>query len=272
MFTMCQIQSAMRTTAGWKTLKVRNRCQTSLTITDDDDRPSNRIQVDALTDRVNVLEHLLMMANGGSAYQGEAPQPTFESASSEDNEHEMVFEDISYVNDMPLPTGQSDGIFEWSPDQKNTKPTARDIKRRKSVIESETLSNAVSPSSVCISESPELKDHLLDMYFQHFQILLKIVDEETFRAAANPQESLMLAMLAAGARFSNDPRLAGHYTTRNGESVFMRRSKALLESEVQHADITTVQALLILGELETSVGNEMSGCMYSGKLSSKGSG
>lgn len=72
-------------------------------------------------------------------------------------------------------------------------------------------------------------------------------------------------MLAAGARFSNDPTVKEQYTVRSGESIFARQSKALLETEVSRADIMTVQALLILGELETAAGNEMSGCMYSGK-------
>ncbi len=116
-------------------------------------------------------------------------------------------------------------------------------------------------------------DLLLDLYFTQFQTLLAIIDEPSFRRAgrATCRESLLLAMMAAGARFLDDTASSlAEYTTRAGESVLIRRSKALLESEVGRADIMTVQALLILGELETSAGNDMSGCMYSGESRSRG--
>lgn len=133
------------------------------------------------------------------------------------------------------------------------------------------LSSQDSPSSPPSSIPESLIDQLLDLYFQHYQTFLQIVDEKTFRASrASPgtlRESLLYAMMAAGARFSPNPALKYQFTTRSGESVFARRSKALLESEIRHADMMTVQALLILGELETSAGNEMSGCMYSGLVS-----
>ncbi|CAK7203590.1 Transcriptional activator of fatty acid utilization [Sporothrix eucalyptigena] len=125
----------------------------------------------------------------------------------------------------------------------------------------------VSPSTV----PDTLVDELLDLYFTQFQTMLKIVDQPTFqqaRTADTCRESLVLAMMAAGARFSTDSLLETQYRVRSsGETVFARRSKQLLESEVGHADIATVQALLILGELETSAGNDMSGCMYSGLVS-----
>lgn len=153
------------------------------------------------------------------------------------------------------------------------------------------ISDAGSPaSSAPVPDT--LVNGLLDLYFTHFQTMLKIVDEAAFREAravacssngdsissaspssvASPplayRESLVLAMMAAGARFSKNPLLPAEYRVRSScETVFARRSKKLLGSEVGHADITTVQALLILGELETSAGNDMSGCMYSGLVS-----
>jgi hypothetical protein len=135
-------------------------------------------------------------------------------------------------------------------------------------------SNFPSPQSSqnCDDLPDAVVDYLLDKYFGQFQTLLKIVHEQTFReqkiARSGPayRESLLLAMLAAGARFCDDQSITKDYTHRNGETVFARRSKVLMESEVQNADLTTVQALVILGELETSAGNEMSGCMYAGML------
>ena len=118
-------------------------------------------------------------------------------------------------------------------------------------------------------------EHLLYMYFRKFQTILEIVDETAFRAgmAPDPQDvppvrdSLLLAMLAAGARFLDDPVLIKQCTAPSGECVFVPRAKALLEAEIVQADAMTVQTLLILGELETSAGNEMTGCMYSGLVS-----
>ncbi|CAK7215380.1 hypothetical protein SBRCBS47491_002466 [Sporothrix bragantina] len=130
-----------------------------------------------------------------------------------------------------------------------------------------------SPSSSAAAAPDTLVDSLLDLYFTQFQTMLKIVDQATFqreRGASTCRESLVLAMMAAGARFADLDLLGAEYrvhssgSSGSGETVFARRSKQLLESEVGQADLATVQALLILGELETAAGHDMSGCMYSG--------
>lgn len=301
-------------------------------------RPSNRVQVDALTERVKMLENLLSMskesAGPGSLNPPPLPLPTGEFftapepatgwayQSSEDNEADLSFpesvlyniDDSASLDDFDPGGPSNDGLFPWNldldaidrptatgepshstparPTTATVEGTACAVQQRKSGSKSRStpqlrkarlendslepllanLSGQDSPSSPPSSITESLVDQLLDLYFRHFQTFLQIVDEKTFRTsrAARPQspgalrESLLYAMMAAGARFFPNPALKYQFTTRSGDCLFARRSKALLESEIGHADMMTVQALLILGELETSAGNEMSGCMYSG--------
>ena len=116
-----------------------------------------------------------------------------------------------------------------------------------------------------------LQEHLLDMYFGNFQIILKIVPEQAFREqrriGCGPaySKSLCLALLGTGARFSPMKDSLKPFQLPEGNNVFMKRSKALLESEVRHATICTVQTLLILADLEAYRGRDLTGSMLSGK-------
>ena len=123
-----------------------------------------------------------------------------------------------------------------------------------------------------LSDIPlSLQEHLFDMYFSNFQVILQIVPEQAFREqwriGHGPaySKSLCLALLGAGARYSPMKDALNPYRLPEGNSKFKERSKALLESEIRHPTICTVQTLLILAEQEASGGNEMSGSMYSGK-------
>lgn len=116
-----------------------------------------------------------------------------------------------------------------------------------------------------------LQEHLLDMYFSNFQMALKIVPEQVFREQKRMGQgpayavSLCLAMLAYGAQYSPMKDAVKPFVLPDGNTVFMERAKALLESGLRNATITTVQVLLILGDLEASRGKELSGSMYSSK-------
>jgi hypothetical protein len=298
------------------------------------------MQVEALTERVNMLENLLSMSKGPAdrasptasqsrhVFHGHTPasssaplielgEPSTALACQSSEESDL---DWSHVGNLlfnfdeanTLDGSETDGvvstsILEWTPNggigkdtaAMNTsfscsvpveRPTLEEAeqavlvdeptkRRRASMVSSDTLENRVSSKSCPgspVSSIPEpLVKNLLDMYFRKFQTILEIVDEPAFRAgmALDPQgvppvrDSLLLAMLAAGARFLDDPVSIQQCTATSGECVFVARTKALLEPEIGRADAMTVQALLILGELETSAGNEMSGCMYSGLVS-----
>ncbi|KAB5528787.1 hypothetical protein GE09DRAFT_396062 [Coniochaeta sp. 2T2.1] len=285
-------------------------------------RPSSRVQVEALTDRVKMLESLLRMSNHATdspnlAYDGTSgPEGQLNCVAppSEESESEIPFPDgllglgghdkfFDETQDHNFYLSSAiQGQYQWDLDppaevvqagpgtttsaekQSESSGATRDsVNRRKSTAaydraDAVSVSTGASPpdsqpSCESVHTPDSVVDHLLNLYFHQFQSMLKIVDEDAFNAAKLAQsgpayrESLLLAMLAAGSRFSDDPVIRRRYFTRSGESVFVQRSKALLESEVRHADITTVQALVILGEMETSVGNDMSGCMYAALVS-----
>ncbi|KFH41156.1 hypothetical protein ACRE_081420 [Hapsidospora chrysogenum ATCC 11550] len=301
-------------------------------------RPSSRMQVEALTERVKMLENLLSMSKEPadqasptapqSLHVFHGPTPASTSAplaelgeastvlgcpSSEGSDLDWSLAEnllFSFDEGNTLHGSVTDGVVStsilvWTPNDGIGKDTAatdasfgfppppvemptpveteRAVlegepakRRRASVASPEPLGSCVSsrsrPGSPGSSIPESLVEHLLYMYFRKFQTILEIVDETAFRAgmAPDPQgvppvrDSLLLAMLAAGARFLDDPVLIKQCTSPSGECVFVPRAKALLEPEIGQADAMTVQALLILGELETSAGNEMTGCMYSG--------
>lgn len=298
------------------------------------------MQVEALAERVKMLENLLSMSKGPTDRASlTAPQslhvfhghtPASSSAplvelersstalacqSSEESDLDWSLAEnllFSFDEANTLDGSETDGvvstsILEWTPNGGTSKdtpsidasfalpapvdmPTPEETeqavlvgeptkRRRASMVSPDTPGNSVSSKSCPgspVSLIPEtLVEHLLDMYFRKFQTILEIVDEPAFHAGMAPdphrvppvRDSLFLSMLSAGARFLDDPVLIKQCAAPSGECVFVDRAKALLEREIGQADAMTVQALLILGELETSAGNEMSGCMYSGLVS-----
>ena len=127
----------------------------------------------------------------------------------------------------------------------------------------------MTPNAGLEDISLHLQDHLLDMYFRNYQVMLKLVPEAAFREQKRIGRgpaysvSLFLSILAGGVRYSNSPDALAKFLLPDGNTVFTERAKALLEKELRTPTITTVQSLLILAEIETARGKEMTGSMYS---------
>lgn len=111
-------------------------------------------------------------------------------------------------------------------------------------------------------------DYLLGLFFHRYQIMMTFVSQQVFMAqrdlkqGPSPRPSLMLAMLSAGLRYSNRQEVTGAYIGADGENLLATAAKKALESELDSTNISTVQTLLILGEVETSSDNQMTGYMY----------
>jgi hypothetical protein len=112
-------------------------------------------------------------------------------------------------------------------------------------------------------------DYLLGLYFHRYQLMLKFVSQNDFMAqkaaGRGPafRPSLMLAMMAAGLRYSTRKEVTEAFIRPDGENALAAAAKKALEPELRCSSITTVQSLLILAEVETSRGNEMTGYLYS---------
>jgi len=122
---------------------------------------------------------------------------------------------------------------------------------------------------------PPTYDHLMRCFWDFYNPWLQVVDESGFEAGRSTQDSrfystfLHLAMLAIGFRFADRERddmqrlMAGAR-----ESTFHRETKALVQMELERpGGIPSVQALLLLADLECGVGRDATGWMYAGRRS-----
>ncbi|ROT38301.1 hypothetical protein SODALDRAFT_185986 [Sodiomyces alkalinus F11] len=121
---------------------------------------------------------------------------------------------------------------------------------------------------------PPVVDYLLGLFFHKFQLMLKFISQREFMAGMDPTtgetpppRSLLLAVLAGALRYATRSEVITAYIRPDGENVLATAAKKAFESEVYSRDISTVQTLLILAEVEIDSGNEMSGFIYSSMAS-----
>lgn len=127
------------------------------------------------------------------------------------------------------------------------------------------------------SLDPETHDYLVDHFFQYYNSAIQIIDREAFEADRQSQypkfysHFLHVTILAMGYRSADMDRAdMRRITLRRRESALHREAKAMLDSELERpGGIPSVQALLLLGDLECGVGRDNTGWMYSGKRSTK---
>lgn len=149
--------------------------------------------------------------------------------------------------------------------------------------------------------SPPLVDYLLGLFFHRYQMMMKFVSQQDFmtlhQTGHNQQQqiksetdllydsvydspsrgsavhrkdcchkhrsALFLAMLAAGLRYSTRPDVTDRFLLPDGENRLATAARRAVETEVGRPTLATVQTVLILCEVETSLDNQMTGYMYS---------
>ncbi|KAK4236669.1 fungal-specific transcription factor domain-containing protein [Achaetomium macrosporum] len=119
---------------------------------------------------------------------------------------------------------------------------------------------------------PSTHDHLMRCFWDYYNPWQQVVDEAAFEAGRTAQDPrfysllLHLAMLAIGYRFADwDREDVKRATLGSRESTLHRKAKSMLEAELERpGGIPTVQALLLLADLECGVGRDTTGWMYSG--------
>ncbi|ETS75242.1 hypothetical protein PFICI_13726 [Pestalotiopsis fici W106-1] len=115
-------------------------------------------------------------------------------------------------------------------------------------------------------------DYLMDTFWEYYNGVLVVIDREAFetdRESQNPKfysSFLHITMLAAGYRFADKDREdIIKISLGNRESTLHREAKYMLDIELERpGGIPSVQALLLLGDLECGVGRDNTGWMYSG--------
>lgn len=117
-------------------------------------------------------------------------------------------------------------------------------------------------------------DYLMNTFWEYYNGVLVVIDKEAFetdRESQNPKfysSFLHITMLAAGYRFADKDREdIIKISLGNRESTLHREAKYMLDIELERpGGIPSVQALLLLGDLECGVGRDNTGWMYSGKI------
>ena len=147
---------------------------------------------------------------------------------------------------------------------------------------------ADSPTAVDVRESPEqvrrteriirsltieTHDYLMDLFWEYYNSVLHIVHKEAFnedmQSLNNKYYSgfLHISILAMGYRFADlDREDMKKITLGNRECTLHREAKYMLDMELERpGGIPSVQAFLLLGDLECGVGRDNTGWMYAGK-------
>ncbi|KAI1423212.1 fungal-specific transcription factor domain-containing protein [Xylaria sp. FL1777] len=122
------------------------------------------------------------------------------------------------------------------------------------------------------SLTPKTHDYLMQNFWKHHNSILQVVDKAAFeadRGSENPKfysSFLHVIMLALGWRFANKDRCdIARINLGNHESAIHREAKYMLETDLERPmGVSSVQALLLLGDLEYGVGRENTGWMYTG--------
>lgn len=124
---------------------------------------------------------------------------------------------------------------------------------------------------------PSAYDHLMRCFWEHYNPALQIVDEVAFEAGRVGHDArfyssfLHLAMLATGYMFAEWERedmkgIVGIGGVGGRESNLHRELKGLVEGEMEEGGgVPMVQGLLLLSDLESGVGRDGGGWMYSGR-------
>jgi hypothetical protein len=122
----------------------------------------------------------------------------------------------------------------------------------------------------------ETHDHLMECFWSYYDPVMQVVDRELFeedrRAGGGLTYSglLHICILAMGYRYADTRRPdIQKLALANKESTLHREAKYLVEFEFEKpGGIPSVQALLILGQLESGSGRDSVGWTYAGKSQS----
>lgn len=134
-----------------------------------------------------------------------------------------------------------------------------------------TLNQQYRTKNVIGSLSEETHDYLLGLFWIHYNTHLQVIHRPSFeecRQNHGPFYSgfLHIVLLAVGYRYADKTRLdMMEIALPNSESKLQKEAKSLLDYEIeQPGSIPTIAALLLLGDLECTVGRDNVGWLYAG--------
>lgn len=120
---------------------------------------------------------------------------------------------------------------------------------------------------------PDLSQHLIQLYFEHFHPFLPLVHKSSFTTSfytedQQPPLLLMNALFALASRISSDVRVRSDPDVpETAGDIFFERAKRLLDEDYDASRITTVQALLLMACHQHGVTKPARSWLYSGMVS-----
>ena len=155
------------------------------------------------------------------------------------------------------PTANSH-VYAESPDQLDSREPPEQVRRAERIIR---------------SLSPPTYDYLMNHFFEYYNSIIPVIDRDAFEAdreSQNPKfysSFLHISILAMGYRgCDTDREDMKRISLGHRESTLHREAKYMLDIELERpGGIPSVQALLLLGDLECGVGRDNTGWMYAGK-------
>jgi len=318
------------------------RTGTECIIKNDDERrrPVSKAYMSSLSDRINMLEGMLLekgvvpppprhppktrhgpqqKTEDGQDNLGGSPEPEQKpTVELRQSSHEEVSSppdsasDDSAMHDSPYwPEGPSIGVLDFQPLPKeqspfsNLDPKQEDIVHRLLSTEGNlsfdqlsgrlrffgpTANSHVYADStdkydarepaeqvrraqrIIRSLAPDTYSYLMDTFWKYYNSILHVVDQEAFEGdidSENPKfysSFLHITLLAMGYFYSEKSRDdMKRIALGSRESTLHREAKYMLDTELEKpGGISSVQALLILGDLECGLGRDNTGWMYAG--------
>ncbi|KAF1801689.1 fungal-specific transcription factor domain-containing protein [Mucor lusitanicus] len=123
-----------------------------------------------------------------------------------------------------------------------------------------------TPDAQCQWPAMDVVQHLVDIYFMHFETLSPIADVKGFKASILNKTCstfLLYAILSVAARFSKRPDIVQHPLWMAGEK-FAEIARSMLNQVVEAPSMEHVQGLLILNLHEYGCARNVRCWMYSG--------
>ncbi|KAF4120118.1 Fungal trans [Geosmithia morbida] len=154
------------------------------------------------------------------------------------------------------PTANSH-VYAESPDQLDSREPPEQVRRAERIIR---------------SLNPTTYSYLMNHFWEYYNSIIPIIDRGAFEAdrdSRNPKfysSFLHIAILAMGYRGCDKNRGdTRRISLGNLESTLHREAKYMVDIEIERpGGIPSVQALLLLGDLECGVGRDNTGWMYAG--------
>lgn len=155
------------------------------------------------------------------------------------------------------PTANSH-VYAESPDQFDSREPPEQVRRAERIIR---------------SLSANTYEYLMNHFWEYYNGVIPVIDRDAFEAdreSQNPRfysSFLHIAILAMGYRGCDTEREdMRRISLGHRESTLHREAKYMLDIELERpGGIPSVQALLLLGDLECGVGRDNTGWMYAGK-------